>query len=703
VYVDPVDDVDVYASQLERSVVNVLDSLAPLKSRTKRRGKRNNRWLSAAAVAAKRTRRQSERRWKTTMKEADRVAYRAACRAASIEINASRAAFYNSRLSDAAGDQQALWRVTKELLHSDDRPPDAGPHEARKLCDGFSTFFEQKMKNIADDVRIRLHSASGYFRRATGRLVPSSLDALQEVTVEEVTRLIKAMPPKASTMDYLPISLLKSSVEVMAPLISRLANLSFSSGVFPASLKNGRITPLIKKPGLDKSDMANYRPITNLSTLSKLLEKLVLSRIRPHIMSTGNFSEYQSAYRTGHSTETALLKVTNDIIRAACDQQTTALLALDLSAAFDTVDFDIMLQRISRDFGVCGGALSWLRSFITGRTQYVGVGAARSISVACLSGVPQGSVLGPLCFAMYISPISNIVAAHGLRYHQYADDTQLYMALRPGAGSTLVALSNCVADVNRWLLENGMLLNPGKTEAVLFGTRPQREKIDTASGIDVAGVIVPFSDSVKLLGVKLDATLSLDRHVTDVVRSCSYHTRALRHIRPSLNLDAAKMIAHGIVSARLDYCNSLLYGTSTGNMDRLQVAQNALARAVCCAPWSTSVTELRQSLHWLPIRQRVEYKLATITYKTNQTRIPTYMAALIDNYRPLRMLRSSDQLLLHQPFVRLALASKAFSVSAPTVWNSLSIECRSSTSLTTFKRLLKTELFTRAYGYMLPT
>ena len=391
-----------------------------------------------------RTRRQLERRWKATTKEADRVAYRAACRIANAEINASRAAFYNRQLSEADGDQRALWRVAKELLHNDDRPPDSGPTEAKRLCDDFVNFFNEKLKKIAGDIRGRLQSAPAYYRQLTRRQVPLCLDVLAEATVDEVLGLIAAMPLKTSMMDYLPVSLLKSSAEVMAPLIARLANLSFSSGVFPSSLKHGRITPLLKKPGLDKSDLTSYRPITNLSTISKLLEKLALRRIRPHIMSTGNFSEYQSAYRVGHSTETALLKVVNDIARATCDQKTTALLALDISAAFDTVDFEVLLQRMSGDFGVNGSALNWLRTFVSGRTQYVGVGAARSTTVDCQSGVPQGSVIGPLLFAIYISPIADIVAAHGLRYHQYADDTQLYMAIKPGADVTFGALSECV-------------------------------------------------------------------------------------------------------------------------------------------------------------------------------------------------------------------------------------------------------------------
>jgi len=211
-------------------------------------------------------------------------------------------------------------------------------------------------------------------------------------------------------------------------------------------------------------------------------------------MATGNFSEFQSAYRVRHST--ALLKVVNNIVRTTCDQKTTALLALDISAAFDSIDLHILLERCRKDFNVNGIALNWPTSFITCRTQHIK--AARSASVSCLSGVPQGSVvLGPLLFAMYISPISNIVIAHRLRYQQYADYTQQYMAMRPSDGSTFDALSRCVDDEYRWFLENGMMLNPSKTEAILFGTRVQRAKVDT-----IPSHFIDIRDNIKKSPVK---------------------------------------------------------------------------------------------------------------------------------------------------------------------------------------------------------
>ena len=401
----------------------MLDELAPIKSRTVRCGKKSSRWLSVAAVAAKRRRRQLERRWKRTAAECDRVAYRAACREANVEINRSRETFYHDRLQSAAvGDQRTQWRVVRELLHNDDQRDDYNPVDARRLCITFSRFFVEKLARIAAEVKSRLSTTSGMSRCFSRRVSAVSMDSFSSVTVDEVTRMIRQLPPKSSPLDCMPVSLLKDSVEVMAPLLARLANVSFATGVFPSRYKSGRVVPLLKKVGLSKDDPANYRPIPNLSTFSKLLEKLALARLQPHVFASGNMSQFQSAYRSGFSTETALLKIVNDIERGAGDGKCTVLLALDISATFDAIDHSILFRRAEDYVGLRGTALGWLRSFIVNRSQYVAVGNERSATTLCATGIGQGTVLGPLCFSMYVSPVGDVIDAHRMRYHQYADD-----------------------------------------------------------------------------------------------------------------------------------------------------------------------------------------------------------------------------------------------------------------------------------------
>jgi len=186
----------------------------------------------------------------------------------------------------AAGDQKALWRISKDLLHNDDRPPEDGTLEANLLCDQFPVFFADKLKLIASTICTRLQGVADYYLQPTCRKSPTMMVALGSHGRGGVATNRRATGEDVDTGFHV-ISLMKSCADEMAPVIAGLANRSFSTGVFPSTLKHGRVTPLLKKPGLKKTAMTNYRPITNLSTLSKLLERLVLSRLRPHVLRPG--------------------------------------------------------------------------------------------------------------------------------------------------------------------------------------------------------------------------------------------------------------------------------------------------------------------------------------------------------------------------------------------------------------------------------
>ena len=334
------------------------------------------------------------------------------------------------RTSVASGNEGLKWRVVRELLHADECKSYSS-NEASTLCDSFSLFLIDKLNRISDTVCKRLISTPPLLHPPVTRICPSTLSALETVTIDEVARVIRLLPQKTSPLDIMPVSLLKLSADIMAPLIARLANLSFTNGVFPSGYKAGQVTLLLKKPSLPAHDPANYRPISNLCMFSKILEKLFLLRLRPHIMNSGRYCKFQSAYRKGHSTETALLKVINDVQRAAGQGLCTVLLAINISTAFDTVHHDTLLDRARTVFSNEEVALYWIRSFVTGRTQQIVVESEKSTVFASSSGVPQGSVLGPMLFGMYISPVGDVITQHRVCYHQYTDDMQLYVSLWP--------------------------------------------------------------------------------------------------------------------------------------------------------------------------------------------------------------------------------------------------------------------------------
>ena len=341
--------------------------------------------------------------------------------------------------------------------------------------------------------------------------------------------------------------------------------------------------------------------------------------------------------------------------------------------------------------------MTWLRSYLTDRECYISIGDERSDTWRCESGVPQGSVLGPLLFSVYVSPISKIFKHFNIKYHQYADDTQMYTEIKSTDRSMLQSLSECVETLTHWFLANNLQLNSDKTEAILFGTRQQIQKHSELSTFRIGDDDVKIGESIKILGVQLDATLSMDKQVTTIVKACNYHTRALKHVRKCLTLESTKTIAYGLVSARLDYCNSLLIGTSRSNLDKLQHVQNTLARVVTQSTWRSSTKPMLQKLHWLPINERIMYKTALISFKTITDNRPMYLKELLIHHSPSRQLRSSDQYLLNKPFFRTMAARRSFGYSAPSVWNNLTLATRQATSLEDFKRRLKTELFISAF------
>ena len=494
-----------------------------------------------------------------------------------------------------------------------------------------------------------------------------------------------------------PTSILKSCSDVFSLLITRLATLSFHEGSFPDSYKTASVTPLLKKKDSDRDDPANFRPISNLHTISKLLERLVLSRIMPHVENSPNFNRFQSAYRRGYSTESAILRMLNDVYCAADRKRRSMIVLLDLSAAFDTIDIDTLLRRLEHTFGITGSALLWMKTYLEDRTQFVRIGDDRSGSVHCRFGVPQGSVLGPALFSTYVAPIAGVISSFGVHHTQYADDTQLYIELRDNA---VTSLDNCFRAVHQWFIENGLALNPGKSEVIVTGTGARIRQEGRIEEMTLGDTPISVSNTVKSLGVTIDETLSFNNHVDNVCKASFFHIKALRHIRRCIDEDTARTVAGSIVGSRIDYCNSILHGTSASNLNKIQRVINTLARVVTGTGRREHITPVLKRLHWLPVRSRITFKVALMAYKTLTTKKPDYLSELLTFQSAPRTLRSSSSFRLHVDVPKTAFAGRAFRYAAPLIWNGLPNYLTDlSMSLDNFKGQLKTYLFNQCYRH----
>ena len=225
--------------------------------------------------------------------------------------------------------------------------------------------------------------------------------------------------------------------------------------------------------------LKNYRPVSNLSFISKVLERIVFKQIVNHLQENALFDKLQSAYRSGHSTETALLKVVNDIVCDIDNGNVSFLTMLDLSAAFDTIDHNILFHRLSNTFGINNTVLNWFKSYLNGRYQRVKICDNYSSDVPVVYGIPQGSVLGPLIFLMYIFPISDVVNINDFSYHQYADDMQLYTSCKPDSVlQTVDKITSTTSLVNDWMSANKLKMNNDKTDIIVCGTNPKRKLVN---------------------------------------------------------------------------------------------------------------------------------------------------------------------------------------------------------------------------------
>jgi len=353
---------------------------------------------------------------------------------------------------------------------------------------------------------------------------------------------------------------LKKLLQVLAAPITNIVNLSLSSGVFPDEMKLALVTPLLKKTSLSPEILNNYRPVSNLSFLSKLVERVVARQLRSHLETAGLYVPVQSAYRSNHSTETALLKVLNDLLLVADRGDAALLTLLDQSAAFDTIDHEILLERIRLRFGLNGTALAWLRSYLSNRIQAVSVAGVTSSSYRLHWGDPQGSVLGPILFILYSSPMHDIPSRFSVSDHYYADDTQFYTSFSLSAEGQCEAyrsMAGCIAKERLWMTANKLKLNEDKTEALLVYAASSRRK-PALTPLMVGGETIQLATTVRNLGVTLDSHLTLDAHVRSICKKAFFHLHRISRIRKYLTQSATRQLIHSFVTSQLDYGNSLL-------------------------------------------------------------------------------------------------------------------------------------------------
>lgn len=688
----PSTDATDLAEQYNTVLGSLIDKHAPIRSK-RVTSKPPNPWMTPDILEAKRHRRYLERIWRKSRTPLNRSRLTKQTHKCTKMMTKAKSLYYSNIIKENSADQRSIWKAFNRILHRSLPAQLPTSLSISSLAETFGNFFVDKISII----RSTFPNSSTGFPHCQPP-ISKQLCTFTPVSEEEVRRIIMTAPSKSCGLDPIPTILLKACIDVLVTPITSIVNLSLSDGIFPACFKTAHVTPLLKKSTLDKDNLKHYRPVSNLSFISKILEKVVASQLTTYVQAIGLSNPVQSAYKKHHSTETALLKIHSDISKAMDQGKVTALTLLDLSAAFDTIDHTILVNRLANWFGITGQVLDWLVSYLTSRNQQIRLGDLLSRKVDLPYGVPQGSVLGPLLFTLYTTPLSSVISEYAVQHHLYADDSQLYVSFTSSDSmASLRILKSSLESTQKWMQMNKLKLNPDKTEFLLIGNNQQRNKYLSMFPVNLLGADTNPTKQAKNLGVIFDQNFTFHSHISMICKSCLYHIRDLRRIRRYLNKEHAKTLGCALVSSRLDYCNSLLFGLADKELRRLQRIQNRLARVITKSPPFTSSIPLLRSLHWLPIKFRINYKLCLITYKTLKEKQPVYLNDMLVPSVPRRMLRSNKGTLLTIPRIRTAMGTRGFYSSGPTLWNSLPYSLRSATSTATFRKHLKTHLFDLAY------
>ena len=685
---DPDELVNIY----DDVVTKLLDKHAPLRTRSMA-VRSVAPWHTDTVNDCRKKVRKAEKKWKKTRLTVHKEIYRDLKTKLTNTIKAAKKSHVQDKIKDAEQSQKALFQCMDDLLYKSKASALPTNVPSEELPDKFCNYFTEKVENIQT-----------IFSTSEDECLASFDDELclhdfKPATKEEIQKLILKSPTKSCTLDPIPTFLLKDCLDELLHIITAIINASLKTARVPKSFKKAVVTPLIKKATLDPDTLGNYRPVSNLNFISKILEKVVSKRLDEHRKKHNLYEPFQSAYRSGHSSETAVLRVQNDMLQAIDKGKGVFLVLLDLSAAFDTVSHNILSKRLSSNYGITGNAIKWIQSYLTGRSQSVLISGRYSQPSVLKYGVPQGSVLGPSLFSDYSSPVASLIRSHGISVQCYADDTQLYVSFRPGEEAlALEKLERCIEDLRIWMSRNRLKLNDCKTEFLVIGTKNMLGKVKTTS-VRVGDARITAEKKVRNIGAFFDNELKMGAHINHVSKSAWINLFKIGKIRSYLTEDQAKSVVHAYVVSKLDCYNALLAGITTAQLTQLQRVQNAAAKLITRSKKYDHVTPLLHHLHWLPVEDRIIFKILLLAFKSLNGSGPAYLNELLVHYKPPLNLRSADDdLTLCIPRTKLCTyGDRAFSVTAPKAWNNLPVELRSSGSVPTFKARLKTFLFRNRY------
>lgn len=650
-------------------------------------------WFNEEILQAKRNKKRKERLWRKHKSAESRSEYNEERNLEKKLIIRRKRDFYKDKIVQAGSNMNKLYKVLENLTGNKKKAKLPEGYTDGELANMFLEFFENKICGIISTFD------SNSNNDVVSESVPErKLSSFSTVTTLMIRKIMTQVKLTHCANDPIPMSQIINceNFEQIVSVITNMVNISITSCVFPSSEKRAIVKPVIKGK-LDPQSLSSFRPVSNLTFQSKILENVLLTQLNEHLSAVGVLPDNQSAYRRLYSTETVLCSVVNDMRGLLDDGECGMIILLDLSAAFDTVVHDTLL-KVCESFGIEGSALLYLESYLKDRTYRVQIGDCFSDSKPLVRGVPQGSVLGPILFCLYTAELSDVLEKHGVSFKLFADDTQFYLSVNT-IQETEAYLGTIMSDIKQWMDNRVLKLNENKTECLFVGRKMDFDRLHIRD-LCINEVELAVSDSVKDLGVVLDSELTLKNQIIQTVNLAGYHLRNIAFVRKYVDNGTMEKLIHNHVISKIDYCNSLYYGLPNYLLRKLQMIMNRAARLIKGISRKERITPVLIELHWLPVKARIIYKQCVMVYQVLKFGKPNYMKNMLTDFRVdtnVSLRHGAEVQRLHEPRYYREAGRRAFDRSAPRLYNGLPAHVKLAETVSVFKRRLKTHLFADCY------
>ena len=490
----------------------------------------------------------------------------------------------------------------------------------------------------------------------------------------------KINPKKSTGSDELPGIFTNISAPIVAETLSKLFNLSIRNGEYPDALKIAKVIPIYKKG--EHTDVNNYRPISILTHLNKIFETIICNQMKSFLDKHNIFYKYQYGFRDKHSTDHALIEIVDGIKLSIDTSKLAGGIFIDLTKAFDTVNHKILLEKLQH-LGIRGVPNKLLESYLTNRYQYVQINDNKSSLRSINCGVPQGSVLGPLLFILYINDLVNCTKS---KIRIFADDTAVYFACSNKAEFEELVKA-IMTQLDEWFTANLLTLNTDKSYFCIFRTT-QNQIINLPEVINFNDKSIMRAKSIKYLGITLDEFLNWNEHVASTIKSLNSLFSVFYNIRRYLTIEHIKVIYYAMIYSRIKY-GICAYGfAKKENMDKVQILQNKLLKVILEKDRRTPTNELHKTLDILQVKDIFLQEISTFVCNYFQGNLPEGFSEYFTTMNHPQGTRGNLKRLV-PPLCRTDLGQKTVKFLGSKTWNDLSPELKAISNPKAFKKAFK--------------